>query len=149
MGLKLEMSAETRALLNFLETKPAEFTYDQCRNVTGINDMSRLRSYIYTCLRRLKKQGVWYRPNRGIGYRRVNEAEKNGVQGIRINKVAKGTRRIDSDQSTINVSILSRDAKLEFTFNSARIGRMLEASSRKAKNEIKREIANGNLPIGG
>lgn len=148
MKMQLEMSPEAKALLDFLKTKPKEFTFEQCQNITGVNDLMRVRGYIYTCLRRLKKAKIWYRSVRGVGYQIVPEPEKNTIQGKKIDGIAKGARRVDKDQDTIAVSVLNRDAKLEFTFNSARIGRILSASSRKTAREIKREIGNGKLPIG-
>ena len=145
MVAPLEMSEETKLLLDFLAThRPPEFTFSEASNITGVNDMSRLRGYIYTCLKRLKKERIWYVNVRGIGYRKVAEPEKNGVQDGKIHKVVRGAKRVNKDQSTISVSVLNREAKLEFTFNSARIGRILSASSRKATRELKREIGNSS-----
>src|SRR6266853_3250594 len=147
--MKLELSEEGRALLTFLEKRPSQFTYSECANITGVNDLSRLRGYIYTCLKRLKQSGTWYKNVRGVGYKLIIEDEKNKVQNKRIGNVTTAVRKIDKDQDHIQVSLLSRDAKLEFTFNSARIGRMMEATSRKAAREIKREIGNADLPLPG
>lgn len=148
MAHKLEMSPEAQALLTYLgENKPKTFTYDQAANITGVNDMTRLRGFIYTAIRHLKAKKLWYKSVRGVGYRLLPETEKNTVQTKRLDTIAKGTRKVDKDQDAISVSVLNRDAKLEFTFNSARIGRMLTASSRQTAREIKREIANGKLPI--
>jgi hypothetical protein len=146
MAMQLEMSEETTRLLEFLANRPPEFTFDEASNITGVNDMARLRGYIYTCLRRLKKERIWYVNIRGIGYRRIPEPEKNQVQDKKLGKVTKGVRRVNKDQNTISVSLLSREAKLEFTFNSARIGRMIDATSRKVARELKREIGNAQLP---
>lgn len=147
MKLQLEMSPEAAKLLDHLRSKPQEFTFSEAQNITGVNDLARVRGYIYTCLRRLRKEKVWYRSVRGVGYRLVGENEKNKIQTGRIDTVAKTTRKIDKDQDNINVSVMNRDAKLEFTFNSARIGRILSASSRETAREIKREIGNGKLPL--
>ena len=144
---RFEMNPETQQILDFLLTKPEQFTYRELTNITGINDVGRLRGYLMTGLRRLRKLGIWYRSVRGVGYRLIVEDEKNEVQSLGLTKVRRGVKRIDRDQDHINFDILSRDGKLLHTFNVARIGLMLQATSRKTTKEIKWKIANADLPI--
>ena len=144
---RFDMSVEARQILDFLLTTPKEFTYREMQNLTGINDLSRLRGYIMTGLRRLRKQGIWYGAVRGVGYRLLTEDEKNPAQACGLTSVRRKVKRLDKDQDTIRVESLSREGKLEFTFNSAKIGRLLEGVSRKVDNEVRRKIGNGDLPI--
>lgn len=144
---RFEMNHETQAILDLLASKPDRFTYTEIRQLTGVNDLSRLRGYIMTALRRLRKDGVWYASERGIGYRRLDEDGKNPVQAGRLDKIKRHVNRVDKDQDTIHFEGLSHDGKLAFTFTAARIGRLKAAASLKTQRKIKRQIGNGNLPV--
>lgn len=109
--------------------------------------MSRLRGCLMTALRRLRKKAIWYQAIRGVGYRLLSEDEKNPVQTEGLTKVRRSAKRLSKNQDTIHVEALSREGKLQFTFNSARIGRLMEATGRAVVKEIERKIGNGDLPI--
>src|SRR5437899_10096714 len=125
--MRYEMTPESRKVLDFVLTKPRSFTYAEMQQLTGVNDVSRLRGYIMTALRRLRKQKVWYASERGIGYRLLAEDEKNPVQDDGLQRVRRKTKRIDKDQDLISYEGLSRDGKLHFSFNTARIGLLKSA----------------------
>jgi hypothetical protein len=147
--MRFEMTGQARQILDFLSTKPSTFSYDDLRNLTGVNDLGRLRGYLMTGLRRLRKQGVWYQSVRGIGYKLVDrEDDKNPIQTQGLTRVRSKVKRLDKDQATVNVEALSRDGKLAYTFNSARIGRIMIATGREIAKEIERKIENQDLPIG-
>lgn len=146
--MRFEMNPETRQILDFLAGSPRKFTYGELQNLTQINDLSRLRGYLMTSLRRLRKQGIWYRSVRGVGYELVvDEDEKNPIQTGGLAGVRRKIKRVSKDQDLIHVEKLSRDGKMAFTFNSARIGRIMDATGRKVAKEIERKMANGQLPI--
>lgn len=147
--MRFEMSEEAQKIVEFLDTKPIEFTYQELQNLTGLNDLVRLRGYLMTALRRLRKKGVWYASIRGVGYRLLAEDEKNIMQAHGLDRVRRHVVRLDKNQDTISVDVLTNDGKLAFTFNAARIGRLREASSRKVAREIKRTIGNSDLPLPG
>ena len=141
--MRFEMTEEAKKILDLLLRRPREFSYDDLRNLTGVNDVGRLRGYLMTGLRRLRKQGVWYKSVRGIGYRLVDrEDDKNPIQEKGLNTVRRKAKRLDKDQATVNVQALSREGKLAYTFNSARIGQIMIATGRKVVKEIERKIAN-------
>jgi len=134
-------------MLDFLMKEPSEFTFEEMRVLTGINDMVRLRGYLMTALRRMRKRSVWYKSMRGIGYRRLVEDEKNGVQSGGLDKVKRHVGRLDNDQDLITFDRLSHDGKLTFTINTSRIGLLKHAASLKTKRQVTREVGNGALPV--
>jgi hypothetical protein len=143
------MTSEARQILDFLLTTPKEFSYDDLRNLTKVNDLARLRGYLMTALRRLRKQSIWYKSIRGVGYRLIDqEDDKNPIQEEGLARVRRKAKRLSKSQDEIRVESLSREGKLAFTFNSARIGRLMEATGRKVAKEIERKIGNADLPIG-
>lgn len=147
--MRFEMTQEAQKILDFLDTKPREFTYQELQNLTGLNDLVRLRGYLMTALRRQRKKGVWYASIRGVGYRLLAENEKNVKQAVGLDRVKRHVVRLDKDQDTIAVDVLDNDGKMAFSFNAARIGRLREAASRKTQREIQRKISNGDLPLPG
>lgn len=144
---RYEMSPEAQMILDFLSKKPKHFTYDEVRHLTGINDLSRLRGYLMTAIRRLRKQGTWYESERGVGYRLLDDDAKNPVQSAKLDRIKRHVGRIDKDQDAIHFEGLSRDGKLAFTFTAARIGRLKEAASLKTTRKLRSEIGNGDIPI--
>jgi len=144
---RFEMSEEAQKILEFIATSPLEFTYDQIRALTGVNDVTRLRGYLMTAMRRMRKRGVWYASVRGIGYRRLTEDGKNPAQAEGLNKVKRKINRLDRDQDAIHFEGLSRDGKMAFSFNASRIGGLKAAASLKRQREIKRKVENGDLPV--
>ena len=146
--MRFEMTGGARKILDFLLTRPQAFTYDELRNITGVNELGRLRGYLMTGLRRLRKQGVWYQSVRGVGYRLIaKEDDKNPIQANGLGSVRKKVKRLDKDQATVNVEALTREGKLAYTFNSARIGQIMIATGRKVVKEIEQNIGNADLPI--
>lgn len=145
--MKHEMSREAEKLVAFLTGRPPNFTYDQARSITGVNDLARLRGYLATAFRRVKKLGIWYQVERGVGYRLLSEDGKNPVQSVRLDRVKRHVGRIDRDQETIRFEGLSHDGKMAFTFVAARVGRLKEAASLKTQRKIKRDLGNNVLPL--
>lgn len=145
--MRFEMTEEAQKILTFLECTPKEFTYKELQNLTGLNDLVRLRGYLMTALRRLRKKSIWYASIRGVGYRLLAEEEKNIKQAAGLDRVKRHVVRLDRNQDTIAVDVLSNDGKLAFTFNAARIGRLREATSRKTQRKIAKLIGNGDLPL--
>ena len=143
---RFEMTDEARKILDFLLTTPQRFTYEEIQNLTGVNELSRLRGYLMTALRRLRKQGIWYASQRGLGYRLLDEDGKNPIQSDGLVRVRRKAKRLSKDQDFIRVEALTREGKMEYTFNSARIGRLMEATGRKMQNEIKQEMTKPNQP---
>jgi hypothetical protein len=144
-----EMSPETRALYEYLaEKQPEIFTYEEAFAASGINDLSRLRGAIYTCLRRLKKTfGIWYIVQRGVGYARVTEEQKNLVQHERIERLRAGAGRADRDQDTIATNELSPAGQMRHALNTTRIHLIRTATSTKTRRALERQISNGTLPL--
>jgi hypothetical protein len=149
MPTKYEMSPEARKILDFLKLMEpkARVSYDVLRNLTGINDLARLRARFYTAAKRAFS--LWqmrFGCERGVGYVRLDEGGKNTEVSKGITKVRRSIKRSTRYHNAVEFTKLDDLGKLENAVNSAQLQEMRHATSRKRRNALAQKQATTVLP---
>jgi hypothetical protein len=139
MVTKFEMSEEAKKIVDFVQTTfpGSRFTYDFLRNLTGVNDMSRLRGYINTAFKHaFSKHGMRFQAERGIGYVRLDESGKNAEVTTRIVGVARRVKRTEKIHRSVDFRALDPVGKLEHVVNGMQMVDLKKASSRATRDRM-------------
>jgi hypothetical protein len=143
MATKLEMSEEARKILDFLETtKPhQQITYDFLRNLTGVNDIPRVRNYFKTAARRsFKKSGRSFKAIRGVGYERLDDEGKNAEYGVHLHKGRRSSNRARKLHESINYNELDALGRLTYLTNGMTLNEEKKVFSRARRNELAESV---------
>jgi hypothetical protein len=123
---------------NLRKTKAGDLvSYRELHNLTGINDMPRLRGYIYTAFKILFRQsGIRFGCDRSVGYVRLDENGKNDEVSSKIGKVRRHTKRAGRLHVAVAFNALDALGKLTHVTNATQLAEIKKAASKARRNKI-------------
>src|SRR6516165_7348491 len=136
---KIKITNQAELLVeHFRKTKPGDLiSYRELHNLTGVNDMPRLRGYIYTAFKILFRQsGMRFGCDRGTGYVRLDEGGKNTEVGTKIGRLRKHTKRTTRLHDAVAFNALDALGKLAHVVNATQLAEIKKATSRARRNKI-------------
>jgi hypothetical protein len=140
MATKFDMSPEAKLILDFARpTKPHDLiSYRELHNLTGVNDMARLRGFIYTAFKTLfRESGMKFGVERSVGYRRLDETGKNTeVSGRITGRIRRAVKRTTRLHNAVAFNALDALGKLTHVTNATQLSEIKKATSRSRRNKI-------------
>ena len=136
---KIKITNQSELLCqHFRKTKPGDLvSYRELHNLTGINDLPRLRGYIYTAFKILFRQsGMRFGCDRNVGYVRLDENGKNTEVGTKIRRLRKHTKRTTRLHDAVAFNALDALGKLTHVVNATQLAEIKKAASRALRNKI-------------
>jgi hypothetical protein len=136
---KIERTKQSELIIEYMrKMRPGELvSYRELHNLTGINDLPRLRSYIYTATRVLfREANMRFGCRRGVGYVRLDESEKNAEVSGEIVGIRRQTRRAGRLHRAVAFNTLDAVGKLTHVTNAAQLAEIKKAASRARRNKI-------------
>jgi hypothetical protein len=144
MTMRRVMSDEARRILDHLgTTQPGDMmTYEFLSNLSGLNDLDRLRARFRTASNLAFRQWqMRFANERGVGYFRLDEGGKNAEVSRGIVKIRRGVRRNHKRHEAVEFARLDDLEKLAHSVNGATLHELKKISSRGARNRVARVIA--------
>jgi hypothetical protein len=136
---KIKITNQAELLVeHFRKTKPGDLiAYRELHNLTGVNDMPRLRGYIYTAFKILFRQsGIRFGCDRNVGYVRLDENGKNTEVSGRIGRLRRHTKRAGRLHQAVAFNALDALGKLTHVTNATQLSEIKKAASRARRNKI-------------
>lgn len=136
---KFVMSQEATLICEHAQkTKTGDpVSYRELHNLTGVNDLSRLRGFIYTAFKRLHREsGIRFGNDRGVGYVRLDEGKKNEEVGGKIRFMRRAAKRTNRLHQAVAFNALDALGKLTHVTNATQLAEIKKATSRGRRNKI-------------
>jgi hypothetical protein len=136
---KIKITNQAELIVEHLrKTTPGDLvSYRELHNLTGVNDMPRLRGYIYTAFKILFRQsGIRFSCDRNVGYRRLDEGGKNTEVSGRIGRLRRHTKRATRLHQAVAFNALDALGKLTHVTNATQLSEIKKAASRARRNKI-------------
>jgi hypothetical protein len=137
--MKIKITNQSELIVEHLrKTKPGDLVpYRDLHNLTGINDLPRLRGYIYTAFRILFRQsGIRFGCDRSIGYIRLDETGKNTEVSGTIKRMRRHNKRATRLHQAVAFNALDALGKLTHVTNATQLAEIKKAASRARRNKI-------------
>jgi hypothetical protein len=136
---KIKITAQSELICDHLrKTKPGDVvSYRELHNLSGVNDLPRLRGYCYTAFKILFRQsGMRFGCDRNVGYVRLDEGGKNDEVGTKIRRLRKHTKRATRLHDAVAFNALDALGKLAHVVNATQLAEIKKATSRARRNKI-------------
>lgn len=149
MATRFEMSEEAKKILIAVKmTEPgSKLKYEALQNLTGVNDLARLRGYAYTAFRHaFKEWGMKFKSERGIGYARLDENGKNSAVALAITGINRRAKRTNRLHDAVAFNALDALGKLTHVTNATQLAEIKKAASRARRNKIAK-VASDNKTV--
>ena len=137
--MKREMSEEAQKILDFLLTTKVhqQIPHDLMRNLTGVNDLPRLRGFFRTASERvLNSHSMRFKAVRGVGWERLDENGKEAeiTDGWRYDR--RRIRRKEKLHNAVEFHALNAINKLAHVVNATQLTDLKRAASKASRTEI-------------
>ena len=136
---KIERTKQSELICEHLrKTRPGDLvSYRELHNLTGINDLPRLRGYAYIAFKVLfREAGMRFGCDRGVGYVRLDENGKNTEVSGEIASLRRHTRRAARLHRAVAFNALDAVGKLTHVTNATQLAEIKKAASRARRNKI-------------